>query len=90
MSVVSLCFKVRENDTRTTASSVLEYLVADSSVQPARWKEALLASSTHPAGSRIVPLVNLNGTSITVLGEDPKRKVTMEEIRRFEEGRKMA
>lgn len=49
-----------------------------------RWKEALLASRTHPQGDRIVPRVNLRGTSLTALGEG-KGKVTMEELERFKE-----
>ncbi|GHJ90025.1 hypothetical protein NliqN6_6427 [Naganishia liquefaciens] len=49
-----------------------------------RWKEALLASRNHPQGDRIVPKVNLRGTSLTAIGEG-KGKVTMEELERFKE-----
>lgn len=49
-----------------------------------RWKEALLASRTHPQGERIVPKVNLKGTSMTALGEG-KGKVTLDELKRFSE-----
>ncbi|KAI5450111.1 hypothetical protein NCC49_003738 [Naganishia albida] len=49
-----------------------------------RWKEALLASRTHQQGERIVPKVNLKGTSMTALGEG-KGKVTLDELKRFSE-----
>lgn len=49
-----------------------------------RWKEALLASRTHPLGEKIVPRVNLGGTSMTAVGEG-RGKVTREEVERFRE-----
>jgi hypothetical protein len=49
-----------------------------------RWKEALLASRNHPQGEKIVPRVNLRGTSMTALGEG-KGKVTLDELKRFSE-----
>lgn len=49
-----------------------------------RWKEALLASGSHPQGEKIVPRVNLRGTSMTALGEG-KGKVTLDELKRFSE-----
>lgn len=49
-----------------------------------RWKEALLASRNHPQGEKIVPKVNLKGTSMTALGEG-RGKVTLEELKKFKE-----
>lgn len=72
--MVSLCLTVRPSS---------PFFGADGSLAR-RWKEALLASRNHPQGKKIVPKVNLAGTSMTAVGEG-RGKVTLEELKRFQE-----